>query len=105
MPYKTDKTAINSPFLDRRNKLLPCQREMIPYWFERGKTIGFLSKMFHVSRDLIWYILNPEKLENNRRAMKARGAKHKNRQKHIRNVLRSRKYKHKKLKKFLIHNT
>lgn len=36
MPYITDTKALNDPFLKRSAKLLPCQKEMIVWWGDRG---------------------------------------------------------------------
>jgi transposase len=61
MPYKTEKLKLDSPFLDKRVKLLPCQREMVMYWTERGLSQRKIAAMFKVSRRLITFIQDPEK--------------------------------------------
>jgi len=62
MPHITEKIAIADPFLKRSTKLLPCQREMIVWWrVNRGLSQNQLAKMFHVSRRLITFVLDPEK--------------------------------------------
>lgn len=70
MPYKTDKIPIKCPFLDRRTKLLPCQKERILALGNEGYSQRKLSAMFNVSRRLITFILDPQKkvrdLENRR---------------------------------------
>lgn len=73
MPYKTEKIAIDDPFLDRRTKLLPCQREMIKYWRERGCSTRTLARMFSVDRRNIQFVLDPEKLKRNKEVRAARG--------------------------------
>jgi transposase len=63
MPYKTEKLKLDSPFLDKRVKLLPCQKEMVLYWTERGMSQRNLAKLFKVSRRLITFIQDPKKKE------------------------------------------
>jgi hypothetical protein len=63
MQSRTDNIALKDPFLDRRSKLLPCQREMVRYWYERGLTITVIALMFKVSRRAIQFVLFPEKVE------------------------------------------
>lgn len=65
MPYKTEKIAFKDPFLDRRVKLLPCQKEMVHYWYKQGMSITSIAKMFQVNKRLIQFELFPErKLKN-----------------------------------------
>jgi transposase len=73
MPYKTDKMKLDSPFLDRRVKLLPCQREMVLYWTAQGLSQRNLAKMFKVSRRLITFIQDPKKKEKCLENRAARG--------------------------------
>ena len=61
MPYKTEKTTIKCPFLDRRTKLLPCQNEMVVYWHNRGLSQRKLAAMFTISRRMIQFIVATEK--------------------------------------------
>ena len=62
MPYKTDTQKLDSPFLDARVRLLPCQREMIPVIRElHGLSQRKLAQMFNVSKRTIQFILDPEK--------------------------------------------
>jgi len=65
MPRKTDKVAIKCPFLDRRTKLLPCQKEMIKHYAGQGMTIAELAQKFNVNKRSIDFILHPEKREKN----------------------------------------
>lgn len=62
MPYKTDKMKLDSPFLDRRVKLLPCQKEMVASLHTRGASISGIARMYGVSKRLIQFIIFPEKL-------------------------------------------
>lgn len=73
MPYKTEKIPFGSPFLDKRVKLLPCQREMVLYWTNQGLSQRKLAKMFNVSRRLITFIQDPEKKKRDLENREARG--------------------------------
>ena len=65
MPNKIDKIAIADAFLKRSAKLLPCQKEMVLYWHNKGMSQRKLAAMFSVSRRLITFIIDPKKLERN----------------------------------------
>ena len=65
MPFKTEKTKLDSPFFDRRVKLLPCMREMIHVLYEQGRSITSLAKQFNVTKRLIQFELFPERKEKN----------------------------------------
>ena len=73
MPYKTDKIALNDPFLDRRTKLLPCQKEMTVVMFNAGKRITSIAKMFKVNKRLIQFIIYPERKQRNLELRQERG--------------------------------
>lgn len=73
MPYKTDKMKLDSPFLDRRVKLLPCQKEMVIYWTKQGLSQRKLAAMFKVSRRLITFIQDPKKKERDLKNRADRG--------------------------------
>lgn len=73
MPYKTDKIKIGCPFLDRRTKLLPCQKEMIKYYHQQGVSQRKLAKMFSVSKRLINFIIFPERKVKDLDNRRARG--------------------------------
>lgn len=73
MPYKTEKIKFDCPFLDRRCKLLPCQREMIHYWHRQGVSINAISRMFKVNKRLIQFELFPERKELNIQQRRDRG--------------------------------
>ena len=70
MPYKTEKVAIDCPFLDRRTKLLPCQKQRMVHLGKLGYSQRKLAAIFNVSRRLVTFILDPQKkvkdLENRR---------------------------------------
>ena len=100
MPRKTDSKTLNSPFLKRSAKLLPCQKEMILYWRERGESQRSLARMFNVSRRLITFVLDPEKQAENlkRRAERGGSKTYYNKEKHREYTKEHRKYKYKILK-------
>jgi hypothetical protein len=61
MPRKTDSISIKCPFLDKRTKLLPCQKERILGLYIEGASITALGKMFQVNKRLVQFILFPER--------------------------------------------
>ena len=73
MPYKTEKIKFNNPFLDRRCKLLPCQKERMKLLWEQGTSQRALAKMFNVSRRLVQFTCMPEKLEECKQRREERG--------------------------------
>jgi len=102
MPYKTDKMKLNSPFLDRRTKLLPCQKEMVVYWTEKGLSQRKLAKMFNVSRRLITFIQDPKKKEKDLQNRAERGGSkiyYKGGEKWAETQRNHRRYKHQVLSK------
>lgn len=74
MPHVTETMALKDPFLDRRRKLLPCQREMVVYWYKvQGAGIRAIARMFKVDRRLIQFILFPERHKRNLSLRQDRG--------------------------------
>jgi hypothetical protein len=65
VPFKTEKAKLDSPFFDRRVKLLPCMRERIHVLYEEGRSIHSLAKQFNVNKRLIQFELFPERKEKN----------------------------------------
>lgn len=101
MPYKTEKLKLGSPFLSRRVKLLPCQLEMIKYWYEiQGESINGLARMFKVNKRLIQFILFPERKAKNLADRAARGGtkQYYKKEYHNQKVKEHRAYKHLTLK-------
>jgi hypothetical protein len=75
MPNKLDKVKFDCPFFDKRVKLLPCQREMVHYWYGIGTSITKISKIFNVNKRLIQFELFPErKLKNMQHRMDRGGS-------------------------------
>ncbi len=95
MPRTSEKHPIKDPFLDRRTKLLPCQKEMVLYWHELGLSSRKLSALFHVSRRLIQFIVDPEKHKENLQAREERGGsgQYYNRKEHATAMRKHRKHK------------
>jgi hypothetical protein len=96
MPYRREKIALNDPFLDRRRKLLPCQEEMVHYWYKvLGVSINKISRDFKVNKRLIQFILFPERKKKNVELRNARGGSqiYYNREEHNAAVKSLRQYK------------
>lgn len=101
MPYTTEKLALKDPFLDRRRKLLPCQKEMVVYWYKvQGASINSIAKMFRVNKRLIQFILFPERHKKNLSDRQDRGGSkiYYDREEHNQAMKDHRAYKHKVLK-------
>lgn len=74
MPAKADKVTIADPFLDRRTKLLPCQKEMVIWWNDHtDATQTQIAKMFKVDRRTISFIIDPQSHIENLKRRKERG--------------------------------
>lgn len=100
MPYKTVKIKIDCPFLDKRCKLLPCQVQMIKHWRDEGASQRMLAKMFGVSRRLIQFKLDEQKLKANIERRQERGGtkQYYDKEKHREYTKKHRKDKHRRLK-------
>ena len=96
MPYKVEKIAIDCPFLDRRCKLLPCQKEMVLHYHKLGYSQRKIAAMFNVSRRLIQFICNPDAHKKNLQARHDRGGSkiYYVKEKHTKSIREHRKYKH-----------
>lgn len=64
MPSSQEAFRLDA-FLKRSSKLLPCQKEMIKYWYDKGMSQRELAAMFKVSRRSVQFIIDPEKLKQN----------------------------------------
>lgn len=102
MPYKTEKQKLDSAFLDRRTKLLPCQKERIfqMYNIEGGHSQRELAQMFRVSRRTIQFIVDPEKRKRNSDQFKERrkDGRYYDKEKHKKAMRTHRKHKNEILK-------
>ena len=95
MPFKTDKIALADPFLNKRVKLIPCQRERIVTLFNSGYSINSLAKLFKVNKRLIQFTIFPERYELSKRktAERQKSGKYYNKEVHTKAVKRHRRYK------------
>jgi len=74
MPRKTDVIPIQDKFLDRRVKMLPCQRERAKQMYENeSATINGLARLFKVNKRSIQFLLFPERQKKNLEDREARG--------------------------------
>jgi hypothetical protein len=96
MPYKTEKLKIDCPFIERRTKLMPCQKEMDVYWHNKGLSQRKIASMFNVSRRLIIFIVFPERQKKNYEARLERGGsmQYYKKEKNNEYQKKHRKYKH-----------
>jgi transposase len=106
MPFKTDSIYINCPFLDRRTKLLPCQKEMVAHYSNLGYSQRKLAKMFNVSKRLIQFVIAPEKLAKNKDLRKDRGGSviYYKKDNHNKSIREHRRYKYDTLKNTINNN-
>lgn len=96
MPRKTDLKPIQCNFLDRRFKLLPCQRERMKWLYENSNmSYNQLAKKYGVSKRLIILCVNPESAEKVKAqyAEKQRDGRYYNREKHTIAIREHRQYK------------
>jgi hypothetical protein len=68
-----DYWALNSAFLDRRCKLIDCQKEMLRWWWNKGENYSELAARFKISRHQVRYIIHPELLADKKQYNKYRG--------------------------------
>ena len=94
MPRKTDTIPINNENLDRRVKLTQVQKQEIKLNV-LGLSSRKLAEMYGVSKRTIQFILDPEKLAENKKKREERGgSKHYyNKEKHTEAIRRHRDYK------------
>jgi len=100
MPYRTDTIALVSPFVKRSVKLLPCQKEMMHWWYKQGMSIRAITRMFHCSRRSVQFILFPERKAKDLQNRADRGGTkiYYKKEKHREYMKSHRKHKHKVLK-------
>ena len=74
MPFKSGKILIEKTSFDRRVKLTDDDKELIRrIRKEENLSQRELARKFNVSRRLIQYVLDPEKLTENKRLREERG--------------------------------
>lgn len=90
---------LDSPFLDRRVKLLPCQKEMVVSLHSRGASINGIARMYGVSKRLIQFIIFPERLAENLKRRQERGGykAYYKKDYHTAKIREHRRYKHETL--------
>lgn len=95
MPRKTDIATIDNKFLDRRIKLLDCQKESAIRLYSEGMSINAIARMFKVNKRAIQFILFPERLKKNIADRKARGGskQYYNKEKNTATIKEHRDYK------------
>ena len=95
MPFKSASIPL-PPSLDRRRKLSDDNKEEIRELYKAGGTSQrALAKQFNVSRRLIQFVLDPEKLTENYQRRVARGGSsvYYDRENHTRSIREHRRYK------------
>lgn len=98
MPFITDTQALESSFIKRTAKLLPCQKEMVIWWREnKGLSYMQLARMFKVSKRTIQFIISPDKHIENLKRRKERGGSKQYyvKEKHTAAIREHRQYKYK----------
>jgi len=98
MPRKTDFVTIAAPMLDRRGRLLECQKERIrSMYLNEGYSMRQLAACFNVSRRLVQFTVYPERLAANkeRRAERGGSAIYYDREKNTKAMREHRNYKEK----------
>ena len=97
MPYKSQKIPICGTEYDRRQKLMPEQRaEIYHRYHTEDVSQRQLAREYGVSRRLVTFIIDPDKLEESRSRLKrskARGMYKPDKKKWAATVREHRKYK------------
>ena len=96
MPQKIDKIGLSTPFLDRRVKLLPCQKERMLYMKNStGKSYAQLAAFYKVSKRTIMFCCNPESLAKAKEQYKERrkDGRYYKREEHTKSIMSLRAYK------------
>lgn len=97
MPAKVDNLRVESDFLSKKVKLLPCQRERIfQMHHNEGKGINELSRCFKVNKRLIQFICYPERQKKNIELRQERGGSKIYYQKEKHTIATAKHRKHKK---------
>ncbi len=96
MPFKVEREAINDKFLDRRVKMLPCQKEQVISLYNRGASIRGIARMYNVDKRLIQFIIFPERHKKNLQDRKDRGGSsiYYDKENHTKQMREHRRYKH-----------
>lgn len=70
---KTDHKRIEDRFLKKSAKLIPCQKEMVLYWYKQEMSINGIARLFKVSKRTVQFILFPDRAEKNIELRQKRG--------------------------------
>lgn len=94
MPFKSEKCVIQGTEHDRRRKLSEKQKMEIKQ-NKFGLSQRKLAEMYNVSRRTITFILDPEKLKQNKQSRKERGGSkiYYRKESHTKSIREHRKYK------------
>jgi len=103
MPYKTDKLKLDNVFFDKRTKILPCQKLLIPFLYESNMSIRSIARRYNVDKRAIQFILFPERHQKNLDDRELRGGtmRYYDKEYHKEQMKIHRKYKYEKLKHLL----
>lgn len=103
MPYSTEKLSLKNVFIDKRTKMLPCQKERAIAMYGEGVSITQLAKLFKVNKRLIQFLLFPERKKKNIQDREMRGGwkQYYDKEKHNESMNEHRKRKHNILTKLL----
>lgn len=96
MPYKSEKLKIEGTSYDRRVKLTTEQKnEIVRTRNEYGLSYNKLAKEFKVSKRLVYFICNPDKLREHRERHKElrKDGRYYDREKHREEIKSTRRYK------------
>lgn len=67
MPFLTDPIPLADPFLDRRTRLLPCQRERtLALRMSDGLSYRAIAEIMGVSHRQVYFVVNPDKLAHHK---------------------------------------
>ena len=95
MPARVDPMRVNSPILDRRVKMLPCQKEQAVRMHQSGMSITSIGKWYQVNKRSIQFLLFPERHAKNLldRAKRGGSKQYYNKEQHRQSMADHRQYK------------
>lgn len=95
MPSRVDPIRIANPLIDRRVKMLPCQKEQAMRMYEMGVSITTIGKWFRVSKRTIQFLVFPERQAKNLadRAERGGSKQYYNKEQHRQSMAGHRQYK------------
>lgn len=95
MPSIVDPMRVDSPILDRRVKMLPCQKEQAVRMHQAGMSITSIGKWYHVNKRTIQFLLFPGRQAKNLldRAKRGGSKRYYDKEQHRESMADHRKYK------------